>query len=114
LGDGRTARIESGRSRFEIHTMDAEDFPALPEVEEGSLWRISQRVLRRMIRLTSFAAATDDSRPFLTGVFVEVEGENVTFVATDSSRLSYYRGRLIAPASEPASGIVPVRSLLEL
>ena len=112
--EGRTVRIESGRSRFTVHTMDADDFPTLPEVDDEPMWRLSQAVLRRMIRHTTFAAASDDSRPFLTGVFVEVEGDEIRFVATDSSRLSYYHGKLKEPAAQRRTGIVPVRSLAEL
>ncbi len=112
--DNQTARIESGRSRFTVHTMDPEDFPTLPDVDEESMWRISQAQMRKMIRHTSFAAAADDSRPFLTGVFVEVEGDDICFVATDSSRLSHYKGKLIEPAKSATTGIVPVRSLTEL
>lgn len=110
----RTAEITSGRSRFNIHTMDPDDFPTLPEIGESEMWRIKQGALRRMIRHTAFAAAFDDSRPFLTGVFIEVSGEEISFVATDSSRLSYYKAALAQGASEPRSGIVPVRALQEL
>lgn len=108
------ARIESGRSQFTVHTMPDEDFPALPEVDESQMWRIGQGSLRRMIRQTAFAAASDDARPFLTGVLIEVEGDQIRMVATDSSRLAYREGTLLEPAAEKASGIVPVRTLLEL
>jgi len=52
------AQIESGPSHFTVHTMVADEFPALPEVESTGLWRISQGELRRLIRHTAFAAAT--------------------------------------------------------
>lgn len=110
----KTARIESGRSRFTVHTMDEEDFPTLPQVDDASMWRISQGALRRMIRHTSYAAASDDSRPFLTGIFVEVESDEIHLVATDSSRLAFHKGKLLEPAQESTTGIVPVRSFSEL
>lgn len=109
-----TASIESGRSRFSVNTMSADEFPSLPEVDESVMWRIGQGALRRMIRHTAFAAASDDSRPFLTGVLVEVEGDEIRLVATDSSRLAFHKGKLLAPAAEKASAIVPVRTLSEL
>lgn len=108
------AQIESGPSHFTVHTMVADEFPALPEVESTGLWRISQGELRRLIRHTAFAAATDDSRPFLTGVFVEVEQDEIRLVATDSSRLAFRRGKLLEETDRPRSGIVPVRALSEL
>lgn len=115
VSDGaKTAEIVSGRSRFSVHTMDPDDFPSLPGIDDSEMWRIKQGTLRRMIRHTVFAAASDDSRPFLTGVYVEVSGEDVNFVATDSSRLAFYKGKLIRGSEAPRSGIVPVRALQEL
>jgi len=70
--------------------------------------------MRRMIRHTIFAAASDDSRPFLTGVLIEVEGTEIRLVATDSSRLSYFKGKIKERVDGLTSGIVPVRSLAEL
>jgi len=110
----RTAVISSGRSRFTVHTMDPDDFPSLPGIDDSEMWRIKQGILRRMIRHTAFAAASDDSRPFLTGVYVEVSGDDVNFVATDSSRLSFYKAKLENGSEQPRSGIVPVRALQEL
>jgi len=110
----RTAEIVSGRSRFTVHTMDPDDFPSLPDVDDAEMWRIKQGVLKRMIRHTAFAAASDDSRPFLTGVFIEVSGDDINFVATDSSRLAYHKGKLSRGSAQPRSGIVPVRALSEL
>lgn len=108
------AQIESGPSRFTVHTMVADEFPALPEIESEEMWRISQAELRRLIRHTAFAAAVDDSRPFLTGVFIEVEKEEIRLVATDSSRLAFRRGKLLEETNQSRSGIVPVRALSEL
>ena len=108
------AHIRSGRSEFSVHTMAEDEFPSLPEVDDEEMLRISQGALRRLIRHTSFAAAADDSRPFLTGVFVEVEGEEIRLVATDSSRLAFRKGRLLQETNQPRSGIVPVRTLSEL
>jgi len=110
----RTAEITSGRSRFSIVTMDADDFPTVPRLDDAETWRIKQGVLRRIIRHTAFAAASDDSRPFLTGVYIEVDGESASFVATDSSRLTYFKAGQVRGASGPRSGIVPVRALQEL
>lgn len=112
--DARVAQIRSGRSEFSIHTMAEDDFPALPEIDDDEMLAVSQGTLRRLIRHTSFAAAVDDSRPFLTGVFIEAEGDEVRLVATDSSRLAFRKGKLLRETTKPRSGIVPVRTLTEL
>lgn len=112
--EGGVAQIRSGRSEFSINTMVEDNFPALPEIDGEEMLAINQGALRRLIRHTSFAAAVDDSRPFLTGVFVEVEGDEIRLVATDSSRLAFRKGKLVKETNEPRSGIVPVRTLNEL
>lgn len=112
--DTGVAQIRSGRSEFSIHTMAEDDFPSLPEIDEEDMLSISQGALRRLIRHTSFAAAADDSRPFLTGVFVEAEGDEIRLVATDSSRLAFRKGKLLKETNQLRSGIVPVRTLTEL
>lgn len=108
------ARVQGGRSRFTVHTMSADDFPALPDVPAEQMWRLGQGTLKRMIRHTVFAAAVDDARPFLTGVCVEVEGNEIRLIATDSSRLAFHKGSLLNQAERPGSGIVPARALVEL
>jgi len=108
------AHIESGRSRFMVHTMVDDEFPTLPEIEEKPVCRIGQGTLRRMIRKTAFAAASDDARPFLTGVLVEAEGDELRLVATDSSRLAFHQGKLESPLDGSVSCILPVRTLTEL
>ena len=113
-GENGVAEIASGRSRFTLHTMAGDEFPSLPEVDEDEMGRVSQGALRRMIRHTLFAAATDDSRPFLTGVFVELESDEIRLVATDSNRLAFHKGKLAQPLSQSRSAIVPVRTLAEL
>lgn len=109
-----SATIRGGSARFTLHTMPAEDFPALPEVTSGEMWRVPQSTLRTMIRQTVFAAANDEARPFLSGVFFEIEGNTLRLVSTDASRLAYRTASLQAPASMRAHAIVPTRVLREL
>lgn len=114
LRDNKTVRIQSGRSTFTVNTMDADEFPVLPEIEESMVCQIPQSDFHRMIRHTIFAAAADDSRPFLTGVLIEVDNDSVTCVATDSSRLSCFKVNIEESAGSQMTGIVPVSSLTEL
>ena len=51
-----------------INGTSADDFPPIPEVDEGSVIKISPQVLRDTIDHVAFAAATEDSRPVLTGL----------------------------------------------
>ncbi|MGE5553845.1 MAG: DNA polymerase III subunit beta [Betaproteobacteria bacterium] len=107
------AEIRSGAARYSLHTMAPADFPTLPETDAEKIWDVDQKTLRKMIRETSFAVAADESRPFLTGVLLEVNGEQVRMVATDTSRLA------LAETTSPnqiqqAQAIVPTKCLAEL
>ena len=113
-GEGGLAELRSGRARFSLHTQPAAEFPTLPEVNVMQMWSMKQAELRRMIRQTIFACATEDARPFLTGVKIEVEGAEVRLIATDIYRLAYRSAPLTAPAGEIVSAIVPARALQEL
>ena len=103
-------------ARFEAHIngTDAEDFPPIPSVESGVIGKIEPSALSTAITHVAFAAATEDSRPVLTGTKVELSGEEVTFAAADGFRLSVYRGNLAEPISEDISFVIPARALQEV
>ena len=103
-------------ARFEAHIngTDSEDFPPIPSVESGVIGKIEPTALSSAITHVAFAAATEDSRPVLTGTKVELSGEKVTFAAADGFRLSVYRGNLAEPISEDISFVIPARALQEV
>ena len=107
--DVRCARFES-----QINGTDADDFPPIPTVESGLVGNVEAEVLREAITHVAFAAATEDSRPVLTGIKVEIEGDGFTFAGADGFRLAVFKGKLAQPASEDVSFIVPARALLEV
>lgn len=102
--------------RFEanINGTDAEEFPPIPTVDEGATIKVDPQVLRETIAYVAFAAATEDSRPVLTGIKVEVNGEDFTFAAADGFRLAVYDGKLTEPLSEPTEFIIPAKTMQEV
>ena len=108
--------LELSCARFEAHIngQDAADFPPIPTVEEGVIGKISAEVLKDAITHVAFAAATEDSRPVLTGVKVDLSGDDFTFAAADGFRLAVYKGKLAEPVSEDVSFLVPARALQEV
>jgi DNA polymerase-3 subunit beta len=70
--------------------------------------------LRRMIDQVVFAAATDESRPILTGVLVQFDEDSMTMAAADGFRLSVKATPLSQYAGEPTEVIIPARALMEL
>ncbi len=103
-------------ARFEAHIngTDAEDFPPIPTVESGVTGKVESQALRDAISHVAFASATEDSRPVLTGIKVEITGDEFTFAAADGFRLAVYNGKLVEPASEDVSFIIPARALQEV
>lgn len=109
----KSLRLTCGRSEANIKGIDAEEFPLIPESEPDGV-EIPSGVFGEMITRTAFAAATDESRPILTGVLVKFEGEQVTMAAADGFRLSVAYSRLGSPVDEPFTLIIPANSLKEL
>ena len=92
----------------------ADDFPPIPAVEGGLAAKIEPDVLREAIGRVSFAAATEDSRPVLTGVKTEITGDEFKFAAADGFRLAVYSGKLSEPPSEDIEFLIPARVLNEI
>lgn len=109
----RQVKLVCARNEATIGGMDADDFPPIPAVE-GDTLEIDARTLREAISQVVFSAATDDSRPVLTGVDLVVEGNRVTLAATDGFRLSVRHLDLKKKAGERQEVVVPSRALSEL
>lgn len=111
---GRQVKLECARNESTINTMDAEDFPRMPTIAEGVSIELDPKLLKRAIERVEFAAASDESRPVLTGVEVKTEGTRLTFAAADGFRLAVADITLPAPAAEAVAAIVPARALREV
>ncbi len=103
-------------ARFEasVNGTASDDFPPIPGVESGVTGKIDIETLREAISKVVFAAATDDSRPVLTGVKIEMGGDDFTFAAADGFRLAVYRGKLAQSVPDEVEFIIPARALAEV
>ncbi|MBC5773626.1 DNA polymerase III subunit beta [Pontibacter sp. KCTC 32443] len=101
-----TIEISSSNGRYKLSGENATDFPRVPVVKGGNAIEIPSNVLSRAINKTIFAVSNDELRPAMTGIFVQLRSDNVTFVATDGHRLLRYRRTDIATSQE-ASLIIP-------
>jgi DNA polymerase III subunit beta len=110
----RTLKIECARYEANIKGIPAEEFPIIPEVTDAPLARIPAPLLKEMINQVAFAASGDDSRPVLAGVYVHIEGREMTMAAADGFRLARRTNQLDAPAEGPVKLIIPARSMVEL
>ena len=111
---GRTVRLECARNESSINAMDAEDFPRIQSIKDGIAVELDPKALRRAIDRVEFAAASDDSRPVLTGVQVKIEGTKLTLASADGFRLAVAEITLPVAPAEAIEVIIPARALREL
>lgn len=110
-----TITITSGNSEFDLNGMDAADYPRLPQIEEDRVLSLPADLLKSMIRQTAFAVATTETRPILTGIMWKLTDSELTFVATDSHRLTMRKSHVESPDQLAFENVViPGKSLVEL
>ncbi|MBN2404937.1 MAG: DNA polymerase III subunit beta [Coriobacteriia bacterium] len=111
---GRTVQFTCGRFQAHMNGIDADDFPPVPQVGEAMTAEIGADGLREGVVRVAMAAATDESRPVLTGINLEFEGERLTLAAADGFRLAVYRLPLSRAVSGKTTVIVPAKTLIEI
>ena len=107
-------QLTCARSQARIHGADAAEFPPIPTVEEGVGAQVDAPALRAAIARVAFAAATEESRPVLTGVEMKFEGDRFSLAAADGFRLAVHQGVLREPVASEIKVIVPARTLNEV
>jgi DNA polymerase-3 subunit beta len=110
----QTLNIRCGAFNNDVKCIDAQDFPPLPPADLDDGLELNVEDLRAMIHQVTFAASTDDARPVLTGVLIELENSTLTMAAADGFRLSVRTASLSSPSSNSVNAIVPARALSEL
>jgi DNA polymerase-3 subunit beta len=106
--DGSRVSLTCGASRFTLLTMPVEEYPTLPAMPDGS-GTLPGDVFGQAVAQVTVAASRDETLPILTGVRMEIEGENVTLLSTDRYRLAM-RTLTWRPASPDVSTVALVRA----
>ena len=110
----RTLKVTSGGSRSSIKGIDADEFPVVAAIGDAPATSADSRALRDALGEVVFAAASDESRPILTGVLTKLSGSQMTLAAADNYRIavrSLATSRAVAPEM---TIVVPARSYAEL
>jgi DNA polymerase-3 subunit beta len=110
---GTTLRIRGGRYQTHLRGIDADEFPVIPSAGDRPTTRVSQKLLRSALAEVTFAAATDEARPILTGVLTRFSGDRLTLAAADNYRIAVKTLPTLA-AVEETTLVVPARSYQEL
>jgi DNA polymerase III subunit beta len=112
--DDKRLQIKAGKSRFNLQTLPAEDFPRM-STSDGQATRISmtQKQFKHLLALVQYSMAQQDIRYYLNGLLLVVNGSEMRVVATDGHRLAYASEGLTEslPRSEV---VVPRKTILEL
>ena len=103
--------VQSGKLKASINGITASEFPAIPLSAEKGV-SLPKEVILRSAQIL-FAAAVDEGRPVLTGVFTDVTDSKLDFVATDGFRLAHRRVNLPGGTTKFRS-LVPRRTFEEI
>ncbi|MDG1891142.1 MAG: DNA polymerase III subunit beta, partial [Verrucomicrobiota bacterium] len=106
--------LHAGASFAKIVGLNANEFPPIPRFEEKNKVSISQERLRGMLRKTSYAVSSEESRYVLNGIFVIIKEFKLTMVATDGRRLALVEEELEETPDIQVQFIVPTKAINEL
>ncbi|MHB1294934.1 MAG: DNA polymerase III subunit beta [Anaerolineae bacterium] len=109
----QTLNLKSGRFEANIRGIDAQEFPLILAPEDDERVTLGADALRQTIDQVAFAAASDESRPVLTGVLADLSSNKLTFAAADGYRLAV-RSIDLDAGPEKVNVIIPARALQEL
>ena len=106
--------VRTGKSRFNLQTLPAEDFPRLAKATgEATKFALSQKTLRRLLGLVQYAMAQQDIRYYLNGLLMVVDGGELKLVATDGHRLAF-ASMAVQAGTARQEAIIPRKTVVEL
>jgi DNA polymerase-3 subunit beta len=111
--EGDRVQVRSGRSRFSLATLPANDFPNIEDWQSEVEVSLTQSDLRTLIEKTQFSMANQDVRYYLNGMLFEIDGTTLRSVATDGHRMAVSQTQLGADFAQKQI-IVPRKGVQEL
>lgn len=108
------ARVASGRSRFTLAPMPAQEFPGIGSFDADAEFEVATETLSDLLESTHFAMAHQDVRYYLNGLLLELEGNRIRAVATDGHRLALTDKTVDFTAEGTRQIIVPRKGVLEI
>jgi len=112
--DNKKMSVQSGKSRFSLQTLAAEEFPTVAQAEHfNASVSLPQKALKHLFNMVHFSMAQQDIRYYLNGLLLVVDGKNVIAVATDGHRLAYAQVQVEQEFARQEV-IIPRKTILEL
>ena len=112
--ENERVNVSSGRSRFSLLSLPAQEFPLVEHGEMDTRFRIPQKLFRSLLDRTAFAMAKQDVRYYLNGVLLEAQKDKLRAVATDGHRLALCDVAATIPVEENKQLIIPKKGVQEL
>ncbi len=106
--------LSAGASFYKIRGLAAEEFPPIPKIKDDRMVSLPQEKIRSMMKKTSFATSSDESRYVLNGIFVSMKDNKLTMVATDGRRLALVDEEVDIPEAALGDYIIPSKAINEL
>ncbi len=114
VSPGYAVSIQAGESFYRLSGFSPDDYPIFPSLSEDVVYSLDAHSFRRAVSLTHFAASKDEMRPSLTGLLLDIKGEDSELVATDGHRLSIGRLQMKGNTIEEGKYIIPTRVAQEV
>lgn len=114
VDDKNICSIRSGASFYKINGLSADEFPPMPKFKEDKKVVLPQETVKGMMKKTSFAISTDESRYVLNGIFISLKDHKMTMVATDGRRLALVDEEVDVSENSQGEFIVPAKAVNEL
>lgn len=106
--------VNAGSSHFKIQGMHKSEFPELPNLTHGFSFSLPAAHCKELLSYTAFAAARDDERPVLNGVYLELSDKILSLTATDGKRLAKITSPLDSTPSQKSTSIIPIKAVDEM
>jgi DNA polymerase-3 subunit beta len=113
ITDNNLLLIECEDSKYKLSTMNADEFILLPNISVDKSISLPQKVLKDMIKRTSFAVSNDENRPIFTGCLLDLTGSLLNVVALDGFRLAQRTSPVFTEQKE-FKAIIPGKYLNEV
>ncbi len=85
--DANRVLVTAGSAKFTLPTLPLVEYPNLPQIP-NTTGNLKSDLFATAVNQVAIAAGKDDSLPTLTGVFVEINKNQITLAATDRYRLA--------------------------
>lgn len=106
--------IQSDSSDFNLVTMSLDDFSLVELINDDNSLTIDGEEFKKLIDLTAYATSSDNDRPIFCGTLLEVKGNKLTMVGTDTHRMAVKTIELAESLSEPMRIVIPKRTVDEI